>query len=85
MSSVTVGGPGLVAVGAYRFFVPDAVIWTSADGITWARVPHDESLFNAAEMTSVTSGGLGVVAVGATRPNDDFDLDAAVWRAATED
>jgi hypothetical protein len=85
MSSVTVGGPGLVAVGAYRFFVPDAVIWTSADGITWARVPHDESLFNAAEMTSVTSGGLGVVAVGATRPNDDFDLDAAVWVAATED
>ena len=40
MSSVTVGGPGLVAV---RSDVGRAAVWISIDGITWSRVPHDEA------------------------------------------
>ena len=44
ISSVTAGGPGLVAVGYEGAFNgdADAVVWTSVDGITWSRVPHDE-------------------------------------------
>ena len=61
MVSVTVGGPGLVAVGADESLEPlngpDAAVWTSADGITWSRVAHDEAVFDGHWMTSVTAGG----------------------------
>lgn len=40
------------------------VVWTSVDGITWSRVPHNAAVFGAAGMTSVTAGGPGLVAVG---------------------
>jgi hypothetical protein len=75
MSSVTVGGPGLVAVGWDNTGNDgDAAVWTSVDGITWFRVPHDETVFGGgAVMSSVTAGGPGLVAVG------DADDDAAVW------
>ena len=69
MSSVTVGGPGLVAVG-------DGGVWTSVDGIAWSRVPHDAVVFGgegSLEMVSVTAGGPGLVAVGQV---EDF---AVVW------
>ena len=51
-------------------YVPDqeAAVWTSPDGITWSRVPHDETVFGGdgiQHMTSVTVGGPGLVAVGA--------------------
>jgi len=65
--SVTVGGPGLVAVG---WDEGDAMVLTSVDGVTWSRVPHDEEVFGGAEdghytsMDSVTAGGPGLVAVG---------------------
>jgi hypothetical protein len=73
MSSVTVGGPGLVAVGSDGS--PDgggvAAVWTSVDGITWLRVPHNEAVFGGEtdgyygqSMSSVTAGGPGLVAVG---------------------
>jgi hypothetical protein len=83
MSSVTAGGPGLVAVG--NDAVNDdllnpsggyAVVWTSVDGFTWSRVPHDEAIFGDASMTSVTAGGPGLVAVGSV-PADDGD--GMVW------
>jgi hypothetical protein len=62
MSSVTTGGPGLVAVGSD---VGRAAVWTSPDGVTWSRVPHDEVVFaSGSSMSSVTVGGPGVVAVG---------------------
>ena len=79
MSAVTVGGPGLVAVGRSdkRFEgqpnvdgTPnegDAVVWTSVDGLTWSRVPHDEEVFGGVEtqeMLDATAGGPGLVAVG---------------------
>jgi hypothetical protein len=90
MSGVTTGGPGLVAVG-YDSQGPihndsDAAVWTSVDGITWSRVPHDETALGgqgSQDMTDVTAGGLGLVAVGSDQPGDDVPAgpssDAAVW------
>jgi len=79
MNSVTAGGPGLVAVGRSDEFGEgdrldegdanegDAVVWTSADGLTWSRIAHDEAVFGGVEtqeMLAVTAGGPGLVAVG---------------------
>jgi hypothetical protein len=80
INSVTVGGPGLVAVGADEAGNADAAVWTSVDGITWSRVPHDEAIFGGPAnhaMNDVTVGGPGLVAVGA-----EFSArheKAAVW------
>ena len=47
---------------------------TSADGITWTRVTHDETVFGTGDgpdeplMLSVAAGGPGLVAVGAQSP-----------------
>jgi hypothetical protein len=90
MISVTVGGPGLVAVGndgAAGNEQANAAVWTSVDGLTWSRVPHDEEVFggqNEQRMLSVTAGGPGLVAVGSDgHPIDRYDIelaaDAAVW------
>ncbi len=90
MLSVTVGGPGLVAVGFDTTLDADradAAVWTSPDGITWSRVPHVEAVFGGAgaqQMLSVTTGGPGLVAVGNDGYDDDevvekADWDAAVW------
>ena len=85
MLSVTAGGPGLVAVGADGSFDERhwvAAVWTSVDGITWSRVPHDDTVFGGADslaMTSVTVGGPGLVAVGDEELFEDDDGDAAVW------
>ena len=85
MYSVTVGGPGLVAVGMDRSVGEewDAAVWTSPDGITWERVAHDEAVFGGARkqvMNSVTVGGPGLVAVGSEASiGADGDGDAAVW------
>ena len=81
MTSVTAGGPGLVVVGADDSGGdPDAAVWTSPDGITWSRVPHDEAVFGGERfqtMNSVTAGGPGLVAVGTDESGGDGD--AAVW------
>jgi hypothetical protein len=88
MFSVTVGGPGLVAVGwdgSDEDF--DAAVWTSVDGITWFRVPHDETVFggdSTQTMEAVTVGGPGLVAVGRDGPGSDSSppapsSHAAVW------
>jgi hypothetical protein len=86
MTSVTVGGPGLVAVGGAGHEWDeggDAVVWTSVDGIIWSRVPHDESVLGGARvqtMSSVTVGGPGLVAVGSdSQGRAHNDSDAAVW------
>ncbi len=87
IEGVTVGGPGLVAVGGTGGYNTDgdAVVWISVDGITWSRVPHDESVFGGANsyfMSDVTVGGPGLVAVGSgggTGPWDHGDNHAAVW------
>jgi len=94
MTSVTVGGPGLVAVGGVGadwrartsdFRNNDAAVWTSVDGLAWSRVAHDETVFGGADdqlMMSVTAGGPGLVAVGfdGEGPWDNSGgQDAAVW------
>ena len=99
MSSVTAGGPGVVAVGHGKVRIgspgdaqwlrgQDAPAWTSVDGIAWTRVAHDEKVFGGAayhEMFSVTAGGPGLVAVGTAGFFDTDDFDAAVWVAVPED
>jgi hypothetical protein len=92
MSSVTVAGPGLVAVGRDGDLpgwddppadTAAAAVWTSVDGLSWSRVPHDEALFGGAaltSMTSVTAGGPGVVALGwGPRPKYAPDEVVIVW------
>lgn len=84
MTSVVAGGPGLVAVGWNREapWDADAAVWTSSDGITWSRVPHDEGVFGGESyqaMSAVSVGGPGLVAVGEDRSRDVDDGDPAVW------
>jgi hypothetical protein len=71
MTSVTAGGPGLVAVGEANSF---AAVWTSPDGITWSPVFRSERVVQLGNewamvhtrMSSVTAGGPGLVAVGSS-------------------
>jgi hypothetical protein len=80
MSSVTAGGPGLVAVGHDQSDAGDlvAAVWTSVDGLVWSRVPHDDAVFGPSlqSMRAVTAWGPGLVAVGVAGIGD---VDAAVW------
>ena len=87
MNDVTAGGPGLVAVGSDCAGLctdaspHSAAVWTSVDGVSWSRVPHDEAVFGGEgiqAMESVAAGGPGLVAVGADNP-DDFGYTGAVW------
>lgn len=75
---------GLVAVGqasaAGEYY---AAVWTSADGIAWSRVPHDEAVFGGPGTQAaawVVPFGAGLVAVGIDGPAGGFD--AAVWTSA---
>jgi hypothetical protein len=90
MTSVTVGGPGLVAVGGASGF---AAVWTSPDGITWSPIFLAERLFQLGDewaitvtrMSSVSAGGPAVVAVGSslnlTPGTGSEEATAAVWVA----
>jgi len=98
MMSVVAGGPGLVAVGSsaggptdINYSQTDAAVWTSSDGWTWSRVPHDPMVLGRSyeiprlsdiggneEMMSVIAAGPGLIAVGFTGI-DDWGWDAAVW------
>lgn len=91
MHAVTAGGPGWAAVG-YDDSGEDrnAAVWTSPDGVTWTRVPHDESLFggvNDQEIFGVVAAGRGLVAVG----NDDeapaawVSADGVTWEKVPTD
>ena len=68
MHSVTVGGPGLVAVGTDSRV---AAVWTSTDAVAWTRAPHNPEAFgtgrvleSATDMSVVAAGGPGLVAIG---------------------
>ena len=78
MWDVIAAGPGLVGVGAGD---SGPVVWISADGVTWSRVPSDGEVFEAADagMFRVTEGGPGLVAVGWDMSEDP---DATVWTSA---
>jgi hypothetical protein len=68
MYDVVVAGPGLVAVGWDNLldWTASGAAWTSSDGLTWERVPHDPDIFGEGfqGMWSVASGDGGLVAVG---------------------
>jgi len=73
--AVTVGSDGtLVAVGSMLDDqgVAVAAVWTSSDGVTWDRVPHDPTIFGGAgelelTMWDVVADTSGLVAVGGER------------------
>ena len=76
MNDVARGGPGLVAVGgSVKEGADSAAVWTSTDGMSWERVPHDETVFGGerALINSVAAAGPGLVAVGGSGGS------AAVW------
>lgn len=86
MNSVTVGGPGLVAVGSDGGV---SAVWTSPDGVSWSRAPHNPDAFgtgqanrSASEMLGVTAGGPGLVAVGQVGEGVEEQSSAAVWTSA---
>ncbi len=60
-----------------------AAVWTSVDGTSWARVPHDPAVFSAAPrvtMRMVVAGGPGLVAVGTEEyPERDGGNQTVVW------
>ena len=66
IASVTLGGPGLVAVGLDGSGGDfDAAVWISEDGLVWERVAHDETSLggvNFQAMQSVTSSDSRLVA-----------------------
>ncbi len=73
VNSITVGGPGLVAVGSgveedYDANGAGARVWTgTADGNSWSRLPDDPSVLGGPgdqEMKDVVPGGPGLVAAG---------------------
>ncbi len=81
MISVAAFDGGLVAVGeSSSLSKMSAAMWTSPDGLSWTRVPPDESIFDDAVTIDVTAfdGGLAVVGIDVS----DGDADAAVWTSA---
>lgn len=72
--AIAAGPLGVVAVGATTSYpggdeivvLPSA--WFSVDGVTWERVPYDESVFgtNGTVIDDVVAGGPGFVAVGSS-------------------
>jgi len=78
--SVAAMGPLVVAVGTSGWDGEETpAVWTSPDGITWSRVPHDEAVFGGdanEAMGGVTVGGPGFVAVGSG------EVGAAVWTSS---
>jgi hypothetical protein len=77
MTGVTRVGTTLVA-GGQRDSAGNgsSVVWVSADGSSWRRVP-DPASFGGAEMTAITAGASGLVAVGATGLPDNWA--SAAW------
>ena len=76
LRAITVGGPGLVAVGTIGDVA--ATVWTSVDGAEWTRVIPSEGVFGYTntEMYDVVAGGPGLVAVG------HFGGIGSVWTSA---
>ena len=95
MLDVVAGGPGLVAVGMTDEWLTggdlgpgltDGVIWTSADGLTWERVPDPDGVFSGPgdqRIEAVIAGGPGLIAVGFSGGPDGFTgVEATVWVSA---
>ena len=87
MWSVTLGGPGVVAVGWAWYGIEQyrAAVWTSPDGVTWTQVPDGPNLRGgvgwATFMYAVASSDAGFVAVG-NESSLGLETDPAVWTSA---
>jgi len=94
VTDVAVWGQGFVAVGSVEHREPGlspvlhGAVWLSDDGITWTRVPDQDSLVGGdfvppggVGISAVTAGGPGLVAVG-NYDRDGFHPHAAVWLSA---
>jgi hypothetical protein len=88
ITHVVAGGPGLVAIGSWDRGENGgsfAAVWTSADGITWDRLPLEAEVFGDGWIYGLTSHGSELVATGAYRAEDDIETGtsyvgtAAVW------
>jgi hypothetical protein len=93
LHTVVAGGPGLIGAGEVRPAGSEfngglpvsggvAAVWTSADGYSWDRVEHDETVFGApggALITDLVAAGPGFVAVGGVGEESG----AAVWVSNT--
>jgi hypothetical protein len=72
MRAVTVGGPGLVAVGEDGWCTAsggcriEAAVWTSADGLTWQRQTAVEQVGRMTRMFDVVDLGHALVATGSS-------------------
>jgi hypothetical protein len=77
MWDVTVGGPGLVALGNS--------VWTSVDGITWTPVPDDDAVPGPDQMSGVINQGPYLVTVGSDGSGTVLLRDAVVWVTTLED
>ena len=86
ITSVTTGGPGLVAVG---WIDHHAAVWTSPDGLAWSRVPHDDRIFGESltSMSDVIEVGSGLIAVGVSHGQAAVwtSPDGAVWSRVPHD
>lgn len=81
--SITAWSEGLAVVGWEDLSAEmNVVVWISADGSTWSRVPHDPEVFGGNGMQqafSIAAWDGGVVAVGAYREYAGEGYDATVW------
>ncbi len=73
--SIAAYSEGFVAVGEAD---GSAAAWTSPDGRSWSRVPHDPAVFPAGHMNTVTAGGPGLVVFG-QQCFDDGHCEPALW------
>ncbi len=68
IEDVVAGGPGLVAVGSvFEDGGGRPAVWTSVDGKSWIRVPHNDAVFGGSEdltIRRVVQADAGLVAFG---------------------
>ncbi len=73
MTGLLAGGRGLVAVGRDASGGDaDATVWTSADGLRWSRVSHDDEVFGGSgEQAMSTAAVRGPDVVGGGYAGED--------------
>ena len=85
LNDVVTTASGLVGVGMDRADGEgDAAVWTSTNGATWSRVPHDAAVFGSDGhqlMSEVTAGDFGLLAAGrdASQPLFWVSADGSSW------
>jgi hypothetical protein len=75
IQAIITSASGLVAVG---YDGGDGAVWTSGDGLVWARVPDEAGVFAGRTILSAAAGPHGLVALGG-RGHVWTSPDAATW------